>query len=569
MKKKDMLLVRLLGIILGPILILSVLLTTFTVETLKSVMKERTQEALHNISVSLMSTYEAMGDGDYTQDANGNIYKGTKLISDDFQAVDYIKEKTEEDATFFFGDTRVLTTIKKEDGSRAVGTKASDEVIQEVLIQGKEYFDSNVLVNGVPYYGYYLPLMNHDNSIVGMVFAGTPSTEITAKINRTTNALIGIAVTVTVIFIFSTSALLWKITKNINRMMVFTNQMADGDLTAELDERVIKRRDEIGRMGAATIKLQKSFQSIVGQIKDTANSLTVSANNVNEVADQSSCTTDEVSRAIEDISNGAMSQADETQEASNSIQQIGEQIGNIAEDVESLNKTAEQMSLAEKEATNIFTELGKSNERTMNAVERIAVQTDVTNHSAQEIKKAVDLITSIATETNLLSLNASIEAARAGDAGRGFAVVATQIQKLAEQSNQSAKAIEDIIMGLLNESEKTVQYMNEVKENISEQNHNLKETKERFDDVRTGIQESMKGIHGIKDKTNDLNEARKNIVDALQNLSAISEENAASSEETTASTEELNAMIVNLANFAKELKELADKLDNDVDVFKI
>lgn len=569
MKKKDTLLVRLLSITTGSILILSVMLTAFSVLNLESTMKERAQEALHNIAVSLMSTYEAMGDGDYTQDVEGNVYKGTKLISDNYQIVDFIKEKTGDDATLFFGDTRVMTTIMKEDGNRAIGTKASDEVIQTVLIQGKEYFDSNVAVNGIPYYGYYVPLTNSDHSIVGMIFAGTPSVAITSKISRTTSTLIGIALIVSVIFICFSSVELMRITKNMNKMMVFTNQMASGDLTTELDERVIKRKDEIGSMGAACIKLQESFKNIICQIKETATTLNTSANNVNEVAVQSSNTTDEVSRAIEDISNGAMSQADETQQASNNIQQIGKQIGNIADDVESLNKTAEQMSLAEKEATDIFTELGKSNEKTMNAVEKIAVQTDVTNHSAQEIKKAVDLITSIATETNLLSLNASIEAARAGDAGRGFAVVATQIQKLAEQSNQSAKAIEDIIMHLLNESEKTVQYMNEVKANISEQNHNLNETKDRFNDVRNGIQESMKGILGIKDKTKVLNEERKNIVDAIQNLSAISEENAASSEETTASTEELNAMIVDLANFASELKELAVKLDNDVDVFKI
>lgn len=186
-----------------------------------------------------------------------------------------------------------------------------------------------------------------------------------------------------------------------------------------------------------------------------------------------------------------------------------------------------------------------------------------------KIRNSLSGISEVADQTDLLSLNASIEAARAGEAGRGFAVVATQISKLSEDSAQSTKTIEDIIHQLTVDSEASVQIMKEVNEIIAEQQQKLTQTKEKFGDVSNGIENSRKESNMISDQAQECDSERGRIVDVIQNLSAVSEENAASTQETNASMEELNATINLLAEAAGELKEMALKLEEDVQFFKL
>ena len=217
----------------------------------------------------------------------------------------------------------------------------------------------------------------------------------------------------------------------------------------------------------------------------------------------------------------------------------------------------------------IIQELGVSNDKTTEAIKKIGEQVHTTNNSVQEIRQAVELITSIATETNLLSLNASIEAARAGEHGRGFAVVASQIQKLAEESNSSAQEIGRIIDTLLKDSEQTVKVMDEVHIIVEEQREKLNLTKDKFQLVTDGVDSTRKEAEIIEKQAAACDMARAKILDIIQNLSAISEENAACTEETTASMEELNATLNLLANSAKDLLELSTELENNMDFFHI
>ena len=186
-----------------------------------------------------------------------------------------------------------------------------------------------------------------------------------------------------------------------------------------------------------------------------------------------------------------------------------------------------------------------------------------------KIKEATSLISSIADETNLLSLNASIEAARAGEAGRGFSVVASQIQKLAEQSNDSARQIDDIIYTLLEDSQKAVQTMEEVKEIITKQSENVSKTGSVFSQVQGGISESIQGVDEIADRTNQLNMARSNVVDVVQNLTAIAEQNAASTEETSAAVNEVANIMQDFSEHAAKLQDIAHTLESNVDIFKL
>ena len=191
-------------------------------------------------------------------------------------------------------------------------------------------------------------------------------------------------------------------------------------------------------------------------------------------------------------------------------------------------------------------------------------QTNITNESVQKIKEATVLIASIAEETNLLSLNASIEAARAGEQGKGFAVVASQIQKLAEQSNESASQIDEITNALISDSTKSVETIAQVRDIMNEQSEKMEKTDSMFRQVNTGVDHAMDSVNTITEKTELLNQSREKIIDVVQNLSAIAEENAASSQETSASITQVNTVVTDISDNASGLKDIAYHLENDV-----
>ena len=216
-----------------------------------------------------------------------------------------------------------------------------------------------------------------------------------------------------------------------------------------------------------------------------------------------------------------------------------------------------------------MTEYRSSNDRTREAIRKIDASVHTTNESVGKIQEAVNLITSIASETSLLSLNASIEAARAGEAGRGFAVVASQISKLSEDSNRSAQTIEHIIEQLSADSEASVKIMAEVGEIIEEQQKKLNETKEKFADVSKGIEASIAETEDVYAETKDCDEARIKVTDIIENLSAVAEKNATSTQQTNASMEEMNTTIHKLAESARNIESIADELKRDVSFFRI
>ncbi len=238
-------------------------------------------------------------------------------------------------------------------------------------------------------------------------------------------------------------------------------------------------------------------------------------------------------------------------------------------EVESLRENARKMRDAGEQAMEILEALGQVNQQTKDAIAVISKQTDVTNESALKIKTAVDIITDIAEETNLLSLNASIEAARAGEQGRGFAVVAGQIQKLAEQSNESAQQITGIIELLIQETQRSVETMTNVREVIDKQDENVTLTERAFGDVKDGITHSIEGIRAVSGRTKELDEARVKVVDVVQNLTAIAEENAASTEETSASATEMSAIMESIDSNAKDLNQVVEQLHGTIAKFKI
>ena len=358
------------------------------------------------------------------------------------------------------------------------------------------------------------------------------------------------------------------ITRPIIQISDSVEKISGLDLTKDASlETLAKRKDENGVMARGIAKLETSLSDVVITLKDQADNVRAASETLEEGTSETTITIEQVESAVADISDGATSQAEETQKATEDVIHMGNLVEANGNELQTLVEVARNMRTASGEANETLRTLEEINRKAVNSISIIAEQTKTTNTSAQKIREATGLITAIAEETNLLSLNASIEAARAGEQGRGFAVVAGQIQKLAEQSNESAQQIEAIIDELLSDSQKAVETMTEVEQIMNEQNENVALTEQKFDEVADGISASIDSIRVIRDKSAELDSTRIEVVDIVQNLTAIAEENAASTEETSASVTEVSAIVNNISEKAQELKAIADELDGNMSNF--
>lgn len=377
---------------------------------------------------------------------------------------------------------------------------------------------------------------------------------------------------VVILVIFTVIALLLSIliVKPIIILTEDLGQLARLDFrTPDREAVLLGRNDEIGKMGRAATKLRTALVDAFRQISEQSDNVARAAAALSSEVQQSNETVGQVETAVSEIASGATNQAQETQKATENVIKIGEMVEDTKKQVVHLDANARTMDSASTTAQQTLGHLTETNAQTRQAVDLIYEKTRTTNVSAQKIKEVTSVITSIAEETNLLSLNASIEAARAGEQGRGFAVVAGQIQKLADQSNESAREIEQIVDSLIKDSDEAVATMDEVRAVIDRQDETVQNTGADFGKVKKGIDASTQSVSSITEFINRLDEARIGVVDVVQNLTAIAEENAASTEQTSASTTMVRGTISTMAKSAVQLGEIAQKLQGAMDIFTV
>lgn len=560
---------KLLLIVLLPLIVMGIVTVIVSNSRISNVVTDNIENGLRAAAVSVRDTIQNADDGTFSVDASGALYKGTYNITEHVEIADNIQEATDMDITVFYGDTRYMTSICKEDGSRQVGTQASEVVTEEVLKKGNDYFARNVDVQGQAYFGYYVPIAAEDGTIEGMVFAGMPQSEARAEIMKIITLLIGIILAMGIICCVTVAIVVTNLTNALHKGTDALEEVAEGRLNAELDERITKRRDEIGHISRSIVKLKQQQSEIIQSMKEQSEALNQASTYLSDKTAETSSTVAQVEKAVEEVAEGATSQAEETQTATDNVVLMGNMVSETAREVEAMYSNAKNMHALGQDAFETLHELSTINQQASESIQAIYEQTNMTNESVQKIKEATGLITAIAAETNLLSLNASIEAARAGEQGRGFAVVATQIQQLADQSNASARQIEEIISYLITDSGRAVKTMEVVKDIMEKQNENVQHTDERFQKVISGIEESLEAIERITEKTSQLDTTRSSVIDTVQSLSAIAEENAASTEETFASITEISSIIEGISAEAEQLKKIANGIDRSMEIFEL
>lgn len=561
---------KILAVAILPTLLLGMVAIIITLTLIKDSLINEVKNSLKGTAAATLAAYD-QNSGEYIMTKNGDVWKGGYNISKSENLVDNIKENSGMDVTFFYGSKRIMTSAKDSNDERILDSPAGDIIVKKVLEGGQEYFSEAVSLDGIINYGYYIPVYQKGESEnpIGMIFVGTNKEIKDAAINRIIWIIVIAVVAVVVICVLVAVVLSISITKSLKKGIGAVQSVAKGELGNPIDKRMIERKDEIGDLSKAIDTLQKELQNILRKIIRSADELTVAAEGLGITAKETNTTMKEVENAVNIITENVSEQARNTTSTSENIMIMGEQIGEAAKEVKALNQNADVMRYSGEQAAITIQQLRQINDEVEKSIETITEQTNLTNESAQKIQAATEIITSIAEETNLLSLNASIEAARAGESGRGFAVVAAQIQKLAEQSNESSHTIEEITNTLIMNSNVAVDIMRHVQEIIDSQSKNMSNTEKIVSEVMDGIGTSLRSIEQIENTTVKLEDSRNKIVKTVEDLSEIAQQNASGTKQTCAQTVEVADTFEKIENSALNLKQIADELSDTMKHFHL
>lgn len=528
-------------------------------------------EGLRAAAILLEDEVSNQVQGDWSLSEDGQLMKGETAVHDMYQAqLDSLNEKTGMHYTLFYGDTRYVTSLTDSTtGKRMEGTQASDTVVAEVLKGGNEYLASNFQIGGQDWYAYYLPLKNSDGTVVGMVFAGRDTSIVKGNMSAAAKAIV---LTFVIFFLFNWAVARYLIsssTKAIRDIVNGLQQLEDGDLFFYIDDRTFNRKDELGVIAGSSAQVRDTLQDVISTAKKLSADVSTSGVNLANSAETASHVAEQVTTAVEDISRGAQSQAESVENSVTNTNEMGDSIDDITNKIEDLSAAANEMLSGANRTVETLSTLMNKNEDVMSSMKDINEQIRLTNDSVKNIAEASNVITAIAEQTHLLSLNASIEAARAGEYGKGFSVVASEIGSLSAQSKEAAVSINKIVEELVSESQKSVDTIEELSTSMQEQNSQLTSTKDDMDAVVVNVNNVDSSTKLIAERVRLLNDLKTNFSDIISELSAISQQNAASTEETNASMEELNATFALISDAANDLRKMAETLAEKMDYFSL
>jgi len=561
---------KILAITIGPVLILGIITILFTVTMVKNSMMDETKDALKGTAAATLAAYD-QNTGDYLETSNGDIWKGSYNISKSENLVDRIKDNTGMDVTFFYGDKRIMTSAMDENGNRILKSKAGDVIVEKVLNGGEEYFSEAVSIEGTLNYGYFMPVYQNgsDTDIVGMVFVGTNKQDKDAVVMRLLGSIVAAVVAIMLVCLLVSTKLASTISRNIRTSIKTVEKIAAGDLNVQVNNKLLKSKDEIGDLSRVTITLRDAMQRTTLEINQNVQKLLEASSLLGTAADNTNGTMNKVRTAVNRIVENSTERAENSKSTSEHMRLMGDNITETSAEVEALNSNAAFMHESSEKAAETLANLQRINGEVEQIIGEVQEQTNRTNDSVQQIYKATAFIASIAEETDLLSLNASIEAARAGENGKGFAVVAEQIKKLSEQSNQSSNEIEETAMMLSEDSQKAVEIMQKMQEIIMSQSESMKDTQKVVEEVVAQIANSMQSIQQIKETTEHLANVRNEVLQAVETLSNIAQDSVSGTKKTYEDTEEVVDTFKQVYMSAEQLREIADQLAGSVQYFHV
>nr|WP_297935537.1 methyl-accepting chemotaxis protein [uncultured Lachnoclostridium sp.] len=524
-------------------------------------------QELRSLAYNVSDQYDLFAEGNYSYEA-GRFQKGEKELTENYELIDKIKSQTDVNVTIFWKNIRVLTTLLDDNENRIIGTSLSDNIAEKVL-HGEEYFNSDMKIANSKYCGYYIPLKQQNDEVVGIVFTGKVKTEVDNQVNKNVMQLAVIVACILLVAMLIAIVFTRRLMNGLLQAIEGLDGVANNKLTFIIKEKLLKRNDEIGKISKSVYKLIDSLKSMILHNMDVSKRLNEGTEVFNNTLALMGENMKEINLTVEDVAKSAITQADETVSVDTKVTSMKGAIKNTIDNTQGLNKNCMRMKEYSDTAERTLTDLEEISLQTKTSVETVHKQTNTTHQSVLAIQEVTGLIASIAEQTNLLSLNASIEAARAGDEGRGFAVVADEIRNLSEQSRQSVVRIADIINDLIQNSNTSVETMEQVTKNVDTQNDRLALTKKMFLNLNQEIVEVAEAAGTIDQKMLTLSDLVEGIAQSVENLAELAKENAVRTEETTSSINELKESIIQCKEETVSLVQLSATLKEQSHLFEI
>nr|MCR5720682.1 cache domain-containing protein [Lachnospiraceae bacterium] len=425
----------------------------------------------------------------------------------------------------------------------------------------------NVDINGKKYYVCYVPVYGENNVFWGMAFAGTPN----EKVEKTISSIIKRIIISAVILVILCGILLVivarRVTKPVNNAIKSVEKISQGELNTEIDTSAALSDTKL--LTESVLSLRENLSNIVANIMDNS---VVLNDNMDNISDNISACKEETSSivdAVSGLSSGARDMAESVQTCAEKMSDMGSDIDIIADLTQRTSQNARTITSISDSAQESLNSLIEANKSTIQVSKEVADGILDASNTINEINKVTKVITDIASQTTLLALNASIEAARAGEAGRGFAVVAEEISGLATQSDASAKEIRDIVLSIVETSDKNVALADKIRTSIEEEGNVLGDVRESFGKVNECVTVTNESIDEMANKISDLNSNKVNVLDEITTLSSISQENVASAQETNESCEKLNSNIQEIDHMTVGTRSISTDLRENVDYFKL
>ena len=456
-------------------------------------------------------------------------------------------------------------SIKNENDYRIREIIFAIDVFEQKENIADGYWEENVVIEGQSYYAYCLPIVMADGTVTGVAFAGELMQNVTGEINGLIITFMAIAVCL--IIVFSIIALLSGrgLLKAFGAARRNILTLSEGDLSAQKKHSSIVR--EMNVLLLATESMQGNLSSTIGKVIDVSSKIVSDIAEVTGLSESSAGRAKQITSAMEDLSSATVGMAENVQDISMQMLEIGNCVNDISDNVERLYGSSENILRTNNEAKDDMDIIMNNSKESVTAVNGIAQQIKQTNDSIAEIDKAVELILDISEQTNLLSLNASIEAARAGVHGRGFAVVAEEIRHLSVQSAEGAEMIKNLAGTIVDKSRKSVELAGNVRELIMLEQEGILKTQKKYEELSEDINQSVNEIKAIASKTDNLTEYKERVIENVSDLSAISEETAASSQEVSNNVENIISEVEKVNENCEAMNAMAKDLEVAVAYF--